>query len=480
MHTSLAAHRLAAIGMLVAAISTTLGACSAQQPTRATFDSIGAQALGTGLAPGFSMAIVHDGAVVYTRGFGLADMQQQTAVTPQTRFAIGSVSKQLAAVSVLWLAEHGKLSLGNRLSRYLPRMPSARRITVRELLNQTSGLHNFPRTTEHDWPTQGTIAPSALFAILQTDTPDFAPGTRWEYSNTNYATLAFIVSKVSGMPYTGFLQRHIFEPLHMSASGAGFAAQSGTATPYSGAAPFTKQHAVSLDLFYGAGGIVSTAPDLARWDVALMHRTLLDARSMHDLWTAGQLANGTRVNYAMGFVPATLEGHREVWHNGLAPGAGGYCFNAIFPDDGLAVIVLSNGANFTGVPERMTRQVLEAFFPSARAAQRAFTPAAGEDTVITTRAREWLHRLQTGDVDRSQLTPQANTAFTPAVLAQAKQQFSALGAPTAFQYAGKTVNGAYSQYRYRVTVASGAQQWLFTLDAHGKIAGLRLVPWPSS
>ncbi|HEX5409507.1 MAG TPA: serine hydrolase domain-containing protein, partial [Gemmatimonadaceae bacterium] len=125
-----------------------------------------------------------------------------------------------------------------------------------------------------------------------------------------------------------------------------------------------------------AGGIVSSATDLAQWDIALLQGRVLGPASMHELWTAGQLTDGTSVNYAMGFVPSSIAEHREVWHNGLAPGAGGYCYNAIFPDDGLAVIVLSNGLNFTGEPERMVRSVLEAYFPPAHQAGGVRTPDA--------------------------------------------------------------------------------------------------------
>ncbi|HET7563398.1 MAG TPA: serine hydrolase, partial [Gemmatimonadaceae bacterium] len=119
--------------------------------------------------------------------------------------------------------------------------------------------------------------------------------------------------------------------------------------------------------------------DLGKWDIALLRGVLLDSSSMQALWSAGTLRDGTPVNYAMGFVPTTLDGHREVWHNGLTPGAGGYCFNAIFPDDGLAVIVLSNGANFSGKPERITRNILHAYFPDAKGGGVADPPAGGGD-----------------------------------------------------------------------------------------------------
>ncbi len=329
----------------------------------ADFDRIGAEALVTQKAPGFSLAIARNGKLVYANGFGLADIARNIAVTPQTRFAVGSVTKQFTAAAILLLAERGKLALSDRLETHVPGIPNGEAITLRMLLNQTSGLHNYPQMSEHAWPSAGPISLSTIVSILATDRPDFVPGTQWAYSNANYALLAAVIAKAGQTDEAVFFGANIFEPLAMRASGYGFTAQQqpGLATAYSGAGAFTEQKPVSLDLFAGAGGIVSSALDVCAWDIALMDGGLLGARSMDDLWTAGKLTNGTPVPYAMGFVPTTLAGHREVWHNGYTPGAGGYCYNAIFPDDKLAVVVLSNGSEFQSVPERVVAHVLEVY-----------------------------------------------------------------------------------------------------------------------
>jgi D-alanyl-D-alanine carboxypeptidase len=356
---------ISALAVALALASPALaGAADVADPPAAAFDAIGARALAKQGAPGFAFAVVHRGRTVYARGFGLANVARNEPVTAGTRFAIGSISKQFTAAAVLQLRGAGKLRLDDPLARYLPSLPNANAITLRMLLNQTSGLHNYPLTTEHPWPLTGAIAPERIFAFLATDRPDFEPGARFEYSNTNYAALAGVVARASGMPYDAYLQRKIFTPLGMASSGAGLAAQNlPHATPYVGATAFTvPTPIISLDLFYGAGSVVASAPDLARWDAALIHGTLLGPQSMHDLWTAPRLPNGSPSSYAMGFVPATLAAHREVWHNGLSPNAGGYCYNALFPDDELAVIVLSNGADFTERPEAMVAEVIDAYF----------------------------------------------------------------------------------------------------------------------
>jgi D-alanyl-D-alanine carboxypeptidase len=327
-----------------------------------TFDAIAQQVFRQNRTPGFAFLVCAGGSVVFAKGYGLADVATEEPVVPETRFAIGSLTKQFTAAAILLLQEEGKLSLEDTLETYVPEMPNGNQVTLRMLLNQNSGLHNFPNPREHNWPREGVIVPDQIIRLLKTDKPDFQPGERWAYSNTNYAMLAQVIAQVSGGSYDAFLSRRIFRPLGMTQSGNGFAAQAGTATPYEWTDTdfVAVEPRLSLDLFYGAGGVVSTVQDLARWNEALMSRQLLQAESLRELWTDGSLPNGTPMGYAMGFVPAMIGAHREVWHNGHSPRAGGYCFHAIFPDDGLAVVVLANGAasTFRGAPEQMVKEVL--------------------------------------------------------------------------------------------------------------------------
>ena len=332
---------------------------SVQPPTIAAIDALAQQTLASGKSPGFTLAVQYRGKQYFLRGYGLADAGKHVATTTATRYAIGSISKQFVAVSVLQLADQIRLSLADPLAKYLPMLPNAQQITLQMLLNQTSGLHSYPSTREHDWPTSGTIAAAKLLSIVATDKPDFAPGARYAYSNTNYLALSEIVAQVSGLSFADYLQAHIFTPLGMTASGNGFPAQHDLAVPAGGQGD--PEHPLSLDLFQGAGSVVSTAADLLRWDQALLSGTLLKRESMRLLWAPGKPATGTS-NYAMGFVATAISGHREVWHNGLTPTAGGYNLNAIFPDDDLAIVVLSNGPNFAPEPEKLVEAIASRFF----------------------------------------------------------------------------------------------------------------------
>lgn len=170
----------------------------AQAPAAATFDMLARKALASGKARGFSLSVQWKGKSYFQGSYGLADADKDVPVSAETRYAIGSVSKQFTAVSVLQLAAQRRLSLDNVLAKYLPTLPNVERITLRMLLNQTSGLHNYPNTTEHDWPRDGAILGGKLLNIMSTDKPDFFLGTRFEYSNTNYFALAAVVVQVSG------------------------------------------------------------------------------------------------------------------------------------------------------------------------------------------------------------------------------------------------------------------------------------------
>jgi CubicO group peptidase (beta-lactamase class C family) len=456
-------------------------------PDEKAFDQIGEQVYKEQAAPGFSFLVWSHGKVVFAKGYGLADVGSRKPVTPDTRFAIGSVSKQFTAAAILLLSQEGKLSLDDKLAKYLPDMPNADTITLRMLLNQDSGLHNYPNTREHNWPMSGTIPPEQIIAILKTDKPDFPPGEKWEYSNTNYAVLAFIVARVSGIAYPNFLTQKIFTPLAMSSSGSGFAEQAQVATPYEGTPGnfHSAQPRLSLDLFYGAGSVISTAHDLARWDAALMDGKFLNAGSMHALWTNGTLASGEPTRYAMGFIADSIGDHREVWHNGFSPKAGGYCYNAIFPDDDLAVIVLSNASEstFRGKPEKIVRSVLSLYDP--RAAQlvnaspaNTASPASAskDDPNVHSLAIKLWDQMSTGKPDRSLFTPEMNSAMTPELLANAQPGLQGLGRLESLSLIDRTsVKGGIS-YVYSAQFSTGTHKISIFIAPDGKVGGYRVLP----
>jgi D-alanyl-D-alanine carboxypeptidase len=443
----------------------------------AFFADVGKRALDSGAAPGIAVAVVYQGRTVYEGGFGLADLATRAPVTAQTRFAIGSLTKQLTAAAVTMLADEGKLSFDERLAKFAPSLPNANQITLRMLLDQTSGLRNYPFLNEHAWPTQGEISTAQLLKILATDKPNFSPGTRWEYSNANYAGLAAVVEKGGGSPFGAFLDARIFAPLSMLDSGFGYAAQQNgsVAVGYRNGAP--ELPAISLDLYSGAGGVVSSAHDLALWDNALLRGALLGKSYLDRVWNESVPTGDGSRRYTMGWEIERDDGHRELWHNGLAPQVGGYCFNAIFPDDGLGVVVLTNGFGATGLPERIVRSIAAAYGIGAPPAPVAVaTVAPSDDSAVDARVRTFWNQLASGDVDRRALTSDFAALLTPEYLAQVRAGIELLGELRSFTFVGTRQTENVTIYRYALDFTGGVEhEWDVAITSDGKIAGSRLV-----
>uniref|UniRef100_E6PDI2 Putative Serine-type D-Ala-D-Ala carboxypeptidase n=1 Tax=mine drainage metagenome TaxID=410659 RepID=E6PDI2_9ZZZZ len=449
-----------------------------------TLGAVAAKAFSRGFTPGLAIAVVHDGKLIYAEGFGYADVAEKERVTPRTPFAIGSLTKQMTALIALQLVQEHRLGLDDGIARWLPMLPNARAMTVRELLNQTSGLHNYPNLAEHRWPTRGSIPIARILAILAKDRADFAPGARWEYSNSNYTALAAIEMAVTALPYGTLLQQRIFAPLHMDRSGFGFAGQAlpGVAAPFLlakkrlRAVPAAQR--LSLDLYSGAGGVVASAGDLARWDSALLGGHLLDPAMNRLWWSPGRLADGSATNYGMGWAIADLDGRRELWHNGFAPGAGGFCFNALFPKEGLAVVILSNAGSYAANGDRPLRELVAGLSRAALPAAFAERSAAGEEPAVTRRVEALWAAYGAGKPPLADMEPRFAALFTPAFTASIAKGIGDLGSPKRWVFLGKSALGrGLTLYRYRVVLANGSTPiFAVVIDSAGKIAGSRLLP----
>lgn len=451
---------------------------SAAEPDTAFFVRVGNEAIAAGSAPGVAIAVVRNGKLAYEGGFGAADLSTHVAVTVSTRFAIGSLTKQLTAAIIELLAHREKLSLDDPLAKYVPSLPNANAITLRMLLDQQSGLHNYPNTEEHDWPMHGPVATSSIIAILATDKPDFAAGAQWEYSNANYAALAAVAERASGgLAFGEILQQAIFAPLNMRRSGYGYTAQTSDAIAIAYRKGVPEQPPLSLDLFSGAGGAVSSAHDFALWDEALLAGTLLPKSYLDDIWRDGVPTGQGDGRYAMGWSLTEVSGHRELWHNGLAAGVGGYCYNAVFPDDDSAVVVFTNGFGAESLPEQMTREIAAAYgigTPPPPAA--APTTAPGDNAAVDALARAFWNGLASGTIDRKRLTPEFSTALAPALLSQVQQGIVLFGDLRSFTFVGKSQGQGVTIYRYSLVFAGGnVHEWDVAFTPDLKIAGSRLV-----
>ncbi|MGH9507405.1 MAG: serine hydrolase [Terriglobales bacterium] len=429
--------------------------------------------MASGHVPGLELGIARDGQAIFLRGYGQRDIAHGLAVDAATRFQIGSITKQFTAAAILQLRDQGKLALGDHVSRFLPRFPHAAAITIEELLNQTSGLFNFtdaPGFLKMGTSSQGGFA--AVAKILRGRPLAFPPGTKWQYSNTNYMVLGRIVAIASGQPYPAYIDGHIFAPAAMRASGwigrpmpdlalgYGFAQGRFQAVPSFGAG-WTG----------AAGGIVINAADLIRWDRAVSDGALLPARDWREMTTAGRTADGRNDHYGFGWVIGSYGGDLVIWHNGGT--AGFLALNAREPSRRLEIVVLENSDSLP--PWTVAHAVLGVLQPASPAAR---APRPGANPAITARVREAIGWAIRGHFDRAQLTPQMNAALTPAMVSAVAAHLQALGPLQALAYRGHHTAGDATVYIYRAKFENGALETVLTLNRAGKIAGFLLRPTP--
>lgn len=428
--------------------------------------------------PGLSVAVVQNGKVVKSQGYGLADMERSVPATANTVYLLASISKQFTAAGILLLVQDGKVGLDDVVEKYLDGLPRAwGGVTVRQLLNQTSGLPEWvPDPDKDPLLKTDTLQEIARRAVVKP--PAFNPGAQYAYSNTNYNLLAGIIAKADGRPYGEFLQARIFGPLGMSATGVYDPAEivKNRAAGYvrSGGKLFNNLFVYTPSYLAGAGGLQSTVSDLVKWNAALDAGTLLPASSLAQMWTPPVLPGKARSGYGMGWVSQTIQGHRVVWHNGSLPGAMG--FLGRFPDDHLTIIVLSNMSPLDGFDEASPflplGQGLASLYVPALAPMKEAAPA--DDPLVTRLVRQVLTDLTTGKADASRFTPAMNAALTPAVIAQTNHNLAAWGAfqPDTLALTSRTAQNDLRVYRYRARYGKTPMIWTVHLTPDGKIAGM--------
>jgi len=426
---------------------------------------------------GAAIGIVHDGALIYVKTFGDRNISEKQPVDADTRFEIGSVTKQFTAAAILQLQEQGKLSIDDRLATYLPSFPHADEITLRQLLNQVSGLPNY--TNMPDIVTEMSTVPDAStkIAAYVAGPLHFTPGTKWEYSNTNYWVLGQVVAKVSGKTWEDYVRAHLFAPAGMSHSGfvsdePGF---DDFATPYwqglKNDLPLQAAPKMLESWPGGAGAIVSTIGDLAAWDDALAGGKIVNHDDYELMSTPARLTNGTSTNYGMGLETAPHDGHDRIGHNGGTNGS--LTVNATYPNDKLDIIVLEN--SLRGDPGAIESAVLESIYPDALAAAR--TPAKGEDLAARTRIVGLIDGLLSGTLPLTAFSPSMQQLLTPERQKATAAHFAPFGMPTAIIFKDREDAPGGTWYLYRVEFARNVENFQIQIDPKsGIVMGMSMRP----
>ena len=288
--------------------------------------------------PGVSLAVLRDGKEIKAQGYGTADLEHGVPVTPETVFKIGSVSKQFLATGIMLLAQDGRLSIDDPIAKHLDGVPESwRQITLRHFLTHTSGvIREGPAFDPMKVQPDMVVIRSAFALPLE-----FPTGSKYQYCNVCYFSLAEVIARVSGKPWEVFLTERVFGPMGMSATRTTTttALVPGRARGYTWQSD-KYQNAAEFLALRPSGAFLSTVRDLARWDAALYQDRVLTKASRDEMWKPTRLSGGDMSGYGFGWEIDSVDRHRRVHHGGSLPGFRAEM--ARFPDDRLTVIVLTN------------------------------------------------------------------------------------------------------------------------------------------
>jgi len=299
-------------------------------------------------ASGIAVLVSRDGKVMYEKGFGYADIKSKIPVTKDTKFRIGSVTKQFTAAAVLKLQENGQLSVNDKLSKYIPDFPRGGEVTIHHLLTHTSGIHSYTNKPDFVNRVTGTISEDSLISFFKHDAYDFNPGENFMYNNSGYFLLGYIIGKVSGMPYGEYLKKTFFDPLGMKNTGVHYAGIKLENEAHGYATNNGKyEEALNWDMSWagGAGALYSTLEDLDKWNNALYSGKVLSESSMKAALTVVQLKNGAKpqMNYGYGLITGNYRGLETIQHSG---GLHGFLTQLeYFPKQKMTVVMYSNNAS---------------------------------------------------------------------------------------------------------------------------------------
>ncbi len=437
------------------------------QDVRDQIDKVATDALAKSGVPSASIAIVKDGQVVYVKAYGDAKLEPKTVASPEMRYSIGSISKQFTATAILMLQEQGKLSLDDKVAKFVPDLTRARDVSIRQLLSHTSGYQDY-------WP-QDYVMPMMLEPVTAQKIMDrwakipldFEPGTRWQYSNTNFVIAGVIAEKASGIPLLKFLSEKIFMPLGMKSVANIDEARLPETDPIGylryALGPLRPAPKEGKGWLFAAGELAMPASDLAKWDISIIEQKLMKPASYREFEKEMQLNNGVGTRYGLG-VSVNFDGvHRSISHGGEVSGFTAQ--NTVFPEDRAAIVVLTNqdAAGASG-------QIVGGIAPLL------LTVDDPQMTEKLEQAKKIFADLQQGKVDRSLFTDNANAYFSEAALKDFASGLGPLGEPQEFVQTSTGLRGGMKLRTYRIRFGQKIiRAWTYEMP-DGKLEQYQIAP----
>ncbi|HET7605534.1 MAG TPA: serine hydrolase domain-containing protein [Sphingomicrobium sp.] len=424
----------------------------------AQVDQLVAKALTDTGVPSAEIAIVRNGELVLDKAYGKAN--DGLPASPGLPYQIASNSKQFTAMALMLLRDEGKLSLDDHVSKFIPGITEGDRITIRQLLSHTSGLQDFwPQDYMFATMTQPTT-PQGIVDKWAKKPLDFAPGTRWQYSNTGYVVAGMVAEKVSGEPLMAYLKRKIFDPLRMTS----VRDQDDTNTPAFPAGyhryalgPVRVAQPPAAGWLYAAGELSMTAADLAKWDIARMNRALIPPRDWVEQETPVLRADGRTNGYGLGVFNHLQRERHVIDHGGEAVGF--LTQNTVYPEGRDAIVVFTN-ADFSGATDTITSGIEKIVLDQPE-------PALTNEGDRLADVHAVYAMLAGGQVDRSKFTGNLNFYFDATVLGDYRASLASLGAPKITMNRSPRLRGGFVNRNYTLHYAGHPDLTLVTYAEPG-------------
>ncbi len=420
--------------------------------------------------PGAAIAVIKNGKVIKTEGYGLASVEFNAPVTTETVFEIGSVSKQITAAAIMLLVEDGKINLDDKISKYLPNTPEAwKDVSVRHLLTHTSGVKSY--TSLGGFELSKRYKVGDFIKELSPQPLDFAPGSAYRYSNSGYSLLGYIIESASGKNYWEFLQTRIFNLLKMNSTAdrdPQFIIKN-RATGYEWENGRLVGRDYELTDLFSAGAIVSTISDMAKWDIALRDETLLKNESKAMIWKPFTLTGGKENPYGFGWNVGEFRGQKLLNHGGQTAG---FAANiSRYTDADLDIIVLTN-LGTQGAGSAIARGIAKIYVPSI--SLKNLKTQAETDAKISKSVRNALEEVSQNKMNSELLSDDLIKNLSTERAKAENGRISSFGKIKKIDFVGEETSGGKRIYRYKAETPKRIFLWRFVVNDEGKISEIAL------
>lgn len=293
---------------------------------------------------GATVLVSRNGQIIYTKAFGMSNLELNTTMQVDNVFSLASITKQFTAVAILQLMEQGKLNLQDEITKFISDYPTqGNKITIEHLLTHTSGIHNFSGMKDPEKKLALDCTPEEVIDFFKNLPMRFTPGTKWEYSNSGYFLLGYIIEKVTDKPYSVYLEENFFKPLGMNNSSYNNDTKiikNRVGTYSYGKNGFENATPINTTHVYSAGGILSTVGDLYKWHQAVHTYKLIKKETLNKAVTKYILSDGTVTDYGYGWKLGNVYESPSIWHGGLISGLG--TMEIYLPKEDVFVTIFSN------------------------------------------------------------------------------------------------------------------------------------------